>query len=333
MQIHELTQPQLDEGLADIAGKVGRGVAAVKGAGAKMAAPFKAAGQAYNKTQIDQKVKATTDKAYTAWTNYKAQLDKFYTDQGKKATPADYEKALMAFTQKNLLGGQYLPNLTNKDDIVNLVKKISAAPVPTGGAGAFGQMAQQLGKDPAVGTQAPTSTGGTTTITSTGMVNKAKAPVAPAPGVKAGKIPSTPVGNKSAKVSPAPKAGGPTPAEQAKFQQMIQQATKKPVQEAVNPAQEKQLFTQLVRAAALAQTAASTGSTQASQTTQSDQQTAQSLVSQVRDTEQQQAQITPQQLAKVGQVLMQTFQIDAGVDSTGDKAVDALLLAMGFRPQ
>jgi hypothetical protein len=36
-----------------------------------------------------------------------------------------YEQALLAFVSKNLLGGQYLPNVINKDQIVALVKQLS----------------------------------------------------------------------------------------------------------------------------------------------------------------------------------------------------------------
>lgn len=102
-----------------------------------------------------------------------------------------------------------------------------------------------------------------------------------------------------------------------------------------NPANELELFKKLVALAGQAQAEIATGQT--TKTSAGDDagqagQNASSLIGQVRDTEQQQAQLTPQQLAKAGQVLMSTFQIDAGVGSTGDKAVDALLMAMGFRP-
>ena len=35
-----------------------------------------------------------------------------------------YKQQLLAFVQKNLLGGAYLPNLTNKDQILKSVVKV-----------------------------------------------------------------------------------------------------------------------------------------------------------------------------------------------------------------
>lgn len=116
MQIHEITvkdKQQTNEGLWDMA-KAGYS-AAKTGIGA------------YKDTRIDQRVSAVADKAYNAWSNYKKQLDKFYTQKGKPATPAEYEKALLGFVQKNLLGGQQLSSLTTKDDIVSLVKQIAGS--------------------------------------------------------------------------------------------------------------------------------------------------------------------------------------------------------------
>jgi hypothetical protein len=108
------------------------------------------------------------------------------------------------------------------------------------------------------------------------------------------------------------------------------------IKEAAGNAQEKELFRQLVRAAGIASTTAPTGQTAASNassaSTTKQPTNAAGMLDQVRNTEQQQAQLSPQKLADAGQVLRQTFQIDSSIESTGDSAVDALLLAMGFRP-
>ena len=59
------------------------------------------------------------NKAYRAWSAYRQQLDK--AAPNGKADPATVEKQLMAFVSKNLLAGQYLPSLINKDQIIGLV--------------------------------------------------------------------------------------------------------------------------------------------------------------------------------------------------------------------
>jgi hypothetical protein len=266
MQIHELTKKkntQVDEGILDkAAGALGKGVAAVKSAGSAVAAPFQAAGDAYKQAGMDQKVGAMADKAYRAWKGYEAQLLK---SDPKAKEDGTYETQLLAFVNKNLLGGMYLPNVINKDKITGLVKKISAMPVPTGGAGAFGQIAGQLGQDQTVGAQSATSTGGTATTTAAGQVHKAnpnnpnlQATAAPGPTpanqihpVNRAPTPARPTYG----VKGATKAGAPTPDEQAKLQQKIAAATaKQPMNEASDPI--KDLFKQLVQQCAVAQTAA-----------------------------------------------------------------------------
>ena len=176
MQIHELTKKntkQIDEGIADtIGGAVGQGISAIKGAGQAIASPFKDVSGSYKSGRQDQKISAMADKAYRSWKSYESQLLKA---DPKARENGDYEKQLLAFVNKNLLGGMYLPNVINKDKIITLVKKISAPQPATGGAGAFGQMASQLAPAPTVGAQAATSTGGTTTTTAGGQVHKASA--------------------------------------------------------------------------------------------------------------------------------------------------------------
>jgi hypothetical protein len=139
MQIHELTlkkkSQQVDEGIGDFvkgAGqKIGQGIGAVKKLGTGIASPFRDVAAGYRSGKVDAKTGAIADKAYRAWSAYRQELDK--NAPGGKADPATLEKQLMAFVSKNLLGGQYLPNLINKDQIIKLVKQIAgndATPPP-----------------------------------------------------------------------------------------------------------------------------------------------------------------------------------------------------------
>jgi hypothetical protein len=139
MQIHELTlkkkTQQVDEGIGDFvkgAGqKVGQGVGLAKKFGTAVASPFRDVAAGYRSGKVDAKTGAIADKAYRSWSAYRQELDK--NAPGGKADPATLEKQLMAFVSKNLLGGQYLPNLINKDQIIKLVKQIAgndAAPPP-----------------------------------------------------------------------------------------------------------------------------------------------------------------------------------------------------------
>ena len=356
MQIHELTlkkKQQTNEGIADFA----------KGAAAKAGGiASKVAGQvdkakgavgnikgAYQGARQDQQVGATADKVQKVWNSYKPNLDKYYADSGKTTPPDAYEKALMAFVHKNLLGGAYIPNLTNKDEIVGLVKKIAGtAEAPVDNTPPTPPPAAPPAAPP---TAQPPAAGGVRM----GSAQKAGAP----------------------KIAPAPSSGLPTPAEQEKFQQKLAAAAQKPIQEAIptvrapqfktgslaarsaqrnapgkpvaqapaaqsaQPAQtaqaapkvnpnEKQLFTQLVRAAALSNTAAATGEKTAP---------ADANKKQVQDPHQMigdvqaavKPAVDPAKLSAAGQALRQHFQIDSTVSSTGDDAVDALLLAMGFQ--
>lgn len=341
MQIHELTQKkntQIDEGIADTIGStVGKGVSAVKGVGQAVAAPFKDVASGFQSGQQDQKISAMADKAYRAWKSYEGQLLKA---DPKARENGDYEKQLLAFVNKNLLGGMYLPNVINKDKIITLVKKISAPQPVTGGAGAFGQMANQLGKGPAVGTQNATSTGGTTTTTAGGQVHNAntnnpnvKAPTTPAPQAPTPASAIHPVNRKERptySVGGAPKPGAPTSAEQEKLQQKIAAAASKPMNESADPTQE--LFKQLVQQAALSQTTApgtsaspsSSGKTQSSTQGAGDARTlAQSLRQALPD------ELT-RNLPAVGKLVQQQVGT-LNVRSTGNPAADGMLIMMGFQ--
>jgi len=292
MQIHELTQPRLNEGITNTIGNVvSKGVSAVKGAAAS-----------YSSGRQDRKVGAIADKAYRTWKNYEAQLLKADPDARQNG---DYEKQLLAFVNKNLLGGMYLPNVINKDKIIALVQQISATqPTATqGAAGAFGQMTTQLGQGPAVGTQTATGTGGTATTTAGGKVNTAN--------------PNNP--NLKATV---PEASVPR-----------LQTAKTPTNEAVDPTQE--LFKQLVQQAALAQTTApgtggagsSTPSATATATGNNPQSSARGMAQALKQ------QLTPALVSGLPTVGATAAKLsgDTQVTSTGNPAADGLLILMGFQ--
>ena len=430
MQIYELTKStKVDEGILDTA----------KAAAGKIGAGIKGAKQGYQDAQVDRKTAEVADKAYNAWSTYRRQLDR--SSPGGKADPAMVEKQLMAFVSKNLLGGQYLPNLVNKSEILSLVKQIAqgggtSAPAPaqkqqppaqqaaqkpaaaktntapkaktTAGAGAFGQMAGQLGAK---------TTGQPNTMANTPVsrVNKAKSsnpnqpqqtPVQQATALHQqvqgqststlGKVPSTPAGASEPISIGGQKLNPKDPAQAALIKKAQAAAAKIPVQEAIptvrpqqfktgglaarsaqrnapaaspaapsaapapavnapaapatsapatsapaapndNSAQEKELFKKLAQQAALATGAVETGNDQAHQgapaalnkTAKSSDPRA--LQGQVQDAEKKGG-VDPAILAKAGQILRDTFtQGKASVSKTGDSAVDALLLSMGFK--
>jgi hypothetical protein len=364
MQIHEITQHN-DTLLAEVtlpsewlgqkakgaASSVASGIKNFGGAVADTARDIGSVAQggkdAFRQAGQERKIQQTTDKAYSTWTNYADQLEKSVDPADRVAfdnrTDGYYEKALLAFVNKNLLGGMYLPNVANKDQILKIVKQLSAPKIspPTGGAGAIGQMANQLSAGPAVGTQKTTSTGGTTTTTPTGTVHTAKASAPPATTTPATKIPygTPPAAGAPTAVKGANKPGAPTPAEQAKLQQKIAAASKKTMNEALDAATEKQLFAQLVRASAVAQTTApgvGQPGTQSS-TSQSTSNTQGQSASGNQDA-QGMAQTLRQQLdpaiAKGLPALGITAKKLTGtnqVKSTGNPGADGLLILMGFQ--
>jgi hypothetical protein len=137
---------KLDEGIGSaIGGALGKGIGAVKNVGTAIASPFRDAAAGYRGGKINAQVGAIADKAYRAWSTYRQQLDK--SAPTGKADPAMVEKQLLAFVSQNLLKGKTLSTLINKDQILGLVKQIA--------------------------TTTPSSTGGTTTATSTGLVHTA----------------------------------------------------------------------------------------------------------------------------------------------------------------
>jgi len=261
MQIHELTTSKntpLDEGIVD----------AVKSGYNKLAGGIAGAKQGVRLSRSNQQAQLLANKAFPIWKTFAAQLRASIKDPAKlqafdNRTDSVYEKNLLAFVQKNLLGGAYLPNLTNKDEILALVKQLSA---PT-------------------------------------ISNPATTPAAT------------------------------TPPNQ--------------LTEALSPAQEKELFTQLVTQGTLAQNvAAGAGGQQpgnqppgnqppgnqplGNQTPGGD---ARSMVQGLQQVlaSPTGGQISAAQLQHIGKVVTAGFAGTPNIKSTGNPGVDALLLAMGFQ--
>jgi hypothetical protein len=116
MQIHELTQRrQVDEGILDTA----------KAAAGKIGAGIQGAKTGYKSSQISRQTADVAKKAWSTWQVYADQLQKQYA--GDPKFPKIYREQLLAFVQKNLLGGAHLPNLINKDEIVGLVDQLTKA--------------------------------------------------------------------------------------------------------------------------------------------------------------------------------------------------------------
>jgi len=124
MQIHELTQPRLDEGIASTLGNLVGGARAGASALGQKLSPVGDFKSAMADPMRQQQIKMLADKVYGGWKQYEKTLLQSNPDARESGM---YEQALLAFVVKNLLGGQYLPNVINKDKITALVKQLSAS--------------------------------------------------------------------------------------------------------------------------------------------------------------------------------------------------------------
>ena len=256
MQIHELTTSKntpLDEGIVD----------AVKSGYNKLAGGISGAKQGVRLSRSTQQAQLLANKAFPIWKTFAAQIRAGIKDPAKlqafdNRTDGVYEKNLLAFVQKNLLGGAYLPNLTNKDEILALVKQLSA---PT-------------------------------------ISNPATTPPATIPPNQ--------------------------------------------LTEALSPAQEKELFTQLVTQGTLAQNVAAgageqhPGNQPPGNQPPGNQPPGGDARSMVQGLQQVLAsptggQISAAQLQHIGKVVTAGFAGTPNIKSTGNPGVDALLIAMGFQ--
>ena len=124
MQIHEITKQPVNEGIASALGNI---VGSVRAGASELGQKLSGSG-AFSAAMKDpvrqQQIKMLADKTYDAWKAYEQDL--LRTNPDARETPM-YEQALLAFVSKNLLGGQYLPNVINKDQIQALVKQLSGS--------------------------------------------------------------------------------------------------------------------------------------------------------------------------------------------------------------
>jgi hypothetical protein len=123
MQIHEITQQKIDEGLGSALGGLAGKVAAGAGALAQKfnpAAGFKAG---YAQPVRTQQTAMMGKKVADIWANYATQLKTATPDPARYADL--YEKSLTAFVQKNLLGGQAINYATNKQELTKLIDDIT----------------------------------------------------------------------------------------------------------------------------------------------------------------------------------------------------------------
>jgi len=141
MQIHEITNnaniktPELAEGMMDsISGAWSQ---YVSGNAKNKGLDNLNYGQKAQRLSQNKAAKDAADKGFSAWQVYINGIESQIADPAKKAawdnrTDGLYEKYLMAFVRQNMLQGRSLSKLLNKNDIIDLVHKISGplTPVP-----------------------------------------------------------------------------------------------------------------------------------------------------------------------------------------------------------
>ena len=381
MQIHELTQPRLNEGIASaLGGLVGHAQAGANALTHKLSGSgnYQAAKQ---DPVRQQQIKMLSDKTYRAWKSYEKDLLRSNPDARETGM---YEQALMAFVNKNMLGGVYLPNVINQQQIRQLVAQLSqptgvteaevtgaakpgaptaaereklqqriqaatgnakpkanpkaktatgnakpkagaaSANKPSPGAGAFGQMASQLGDTGA------TSTGGQSQATPTGVKHTAS-PNNPNQPKATATATATPEPATTATAGAPPGAPPGTPAATP-----AQQPATKPAP--VATPNEKDLWLKLTQQTAIAQNAApggtssQTSASNQSSTTQTSSNSSKNM--DAREMAQRMRQELPEELIRnfpAASRLAQQLTGDLRATSTGNPAADALLILMGFQ--
>jgi hypothetical protein len=171
MQIHEITTPVLNEGIPGaIGGALGRASAGISSGIQKLTSPWQAAKSAFKKPVANQQTQLLTNKAYSVWKDFAQKLRSSIKDPAKlqafdNRSDGVYEKNLLAFTQKNLLGGAYLPNLTNKQEILDLIHELSqptAQAVPEAATSLAGRSQQRNAGSPPPAPGATPQPGATT---------------------------------------------------------------------------------------------------------------------------------------------------------------------------
>jgi hypothetical protein len=357
MQIHEITKLPVNEGIASALGSIVGGARA----GASALGQKLTGGGAFSAAMKDpvrqQQIKMLADKTYDAWKAYEKDLLKANPD----AREGDmYEQALLAFVSKNLLGGQYLPNVINQSQIKALVKQLSqsgaTAKTPAGAdttppttdqakaapgqmpasvaSSAQGQRMQQAYGQPRGGIQGMQSDLEEVTMgLPLGNLQQYKDtsnPVKSAPNstptagasLSPAQIPGKSALLKGKGKSPQPPQPAPTTA-----------VTPTPAPATMSPQKEKDLWLKLIQQAAIAQTQAPGTQTQSGAKPSANTQSAQSA----GDARSYQQQLTQSMDAAVvkglpmfGNTAVKNIG-DNNVQSTGNPVADALLLMAGFR--
>jgi len=125
MQIHEITQRKIDEGLGSLLGKAAGGISKFAGKVAGAISPVGPAKNAYASAVKPQQIAMLGKKVSDIWSNYVEQLKAATPDPARYNTM--YQQALTSFVQKNLLAGQSINSAINKQEITQLITQITAA--------------------------------------------------------------------------------------------------------------------------------------------------------------------------------------------------------------
>ena len=125
MQIHEITNTKLDEGVGSFLGKAAGGLSNFANKVVGAVSPVGPAKAAYAGAIRPQQTAMLGKKVAQIWANYTQQLKAATPDPARYTTM--YQQALTAFVQKNLLSGQSINSAMNKQEINQLITQITAA--------------------------------------------------------------------------------------------------------------------------------------------------------------------------------------------------------------
>jgi hypothetical protein len=296
MQIHEVTQQQIDEGLGSMVGGIAGGLSNVANKVVGAISPVGPGKDAYAAKVRPQQIKMLADRSLNAWRAYEKELLKSNPDAKQDGM---YEQSLLAFVSKNLLGGQYLPNVINKNQIVSLVKQLSGS----------GNVTEEEKITGAVKSGAPTDA-------ERAKLQQRIADADKAQQAKSGTPPPPPPGGTNSPPAPDPA-----------------DATTAPPSAPMSPQQQSELWLKLVQQAAIAQTQAPGTQTQSASGASSNTQSSQAS-GDARSYQQQFTQSMDPAMVKGLLIFGNTAAKNIGdntVKSTGNPVADALLLMAGFR--
>ncbi len=127
MQVHEITQQPVNEGLRDIAAAIKNPIAAAKAT--TQGAPGTSLSSRIAAVKADKKIKDLADRTYNAWKNYiyrvEQNLDPKDLPAFRNRSDGRYRKDLEAWVNANLSRGLYLPNSTNAGQINTVMNQLS----------------------------------------------------------------------------------------------------------------------------------------------------------------------------------------------------------------